>query len=78
MIQRKHNHQFALVVFSLGLLLSGCGGQEELTEEFSPPDLLNPPDDTIINDPDQTDPDTLNPDASSKWDTNKWDNLTWS
>ena len=71
----KHSHHLKLSSLALfiGILLSGCGGQEELIEEFTPPETMVPP-----SDPDITDPDITDPDINTKWGDNNWGELTWS
>lgn len=78
----------ALFTTFFGLVLTGCGGQEELQEEFSPPAELIPPpvkppvvNPTNPNNPDPTNPtNPTNPDIPShtNWSDGSWGDLTWT
>lgn len=81
----------ALIATLFGLVLTGCGGQEELLEEFSPPAELIPPPvkPPVVSPTNPTNP--INPDPTSptnptspdipshtKWSDGSWGDLTWT
>ena len=57
-----------------GFMLSGCGGKEELDNEFTPPIIISPPE--KVEEP--TDVIELNEGLDDNWNNENWSNLRWA
>jgi len=55
-------------------MLSGCGGKEELDNEFTPPIIISPPE--KVEEP--TDVIELNEGLDDNWNNENWSNLRWA
>jgi hypothetical protein len=78
MLKTINKYRKALIAALLGLVVTGCGGQNELSEEFSPPAVLVKP---TPHEPPATNPDnhtSPNNTSNDEWSDGNWGDLTWT